>query len=110
MASQFTLEDCIVPRRSTKCWDCEKACGGCSWSRSFEPVPGWTAQKTEVKSATCNSGKMCSYLMPSYHVIDCPQFVRTPDRKTDNTELTDEQFRRMNRLEQDGRANNGRKY
>ena len=52
------------------CWDCEKACGGCSWSRNFEPVPGWKAKKirwSRTKETT-------------YMITKCPLFERTPDR------------------------------
>lgn len=43
------------------CWTCQKACGGCSWSRSFSPVPGWTAEKTP---------------RGGWHITACPEFVR----------------------------------
>ena len=31
------------------CWTCQKACGDCSWSRCFQPVKGWTAEKVHRK-------------------------------------------------------------
>jgi predicted nucleic acid-binding Zn ribbon protein len=46
-------------RRLSLCWDCQNACGGCSWSRSFEPVEGWEAKPSE----------------DSFFVINCPQFI-----------------------------------
>ena len=112
MASQFKLEDCFVPvgRTTNICFDCENACGGCPWSHSAQPVPGWTAKKTVIRSSTTHNRRSEYYTIDTYHITACPMFVRTPDRKTDKAELTDAQFRRMNRIEQDGRANNGRKY
>lgn len=60
--------------RKTKdslCWDCQKACCGCSWSRSFEPVKGWKAKETKkLYNGEESSG---------YKVIECPEFV--PDVK-----------------------------
>ena len=50
----------------TLCWNCENALGKCSWSKSFEPVPGWTAQETIIEG----NRKM----IPSYLVISCPEF------------------------------------
>lgn len=41
------------------CWHCEKATGGCSWSKSFTPVEGWTAKP---------SGN-------SYRIKACPEYV-----------------------------------
>lgn len=41
------------------CWDCAKACGGCSWSAKFIPVKGW---KTRA------NGK-------GEDVVACPKFV-----------------------------------
>lgn len=46
------------------CWDCQNACCGCSWSRSFEPVEGWEARP---------SGD-------SFFVINCPQFIPDEER------------------------------
>ena len=44
-------------------WTCAKACGGCSWSRSFEPVKGWTA----VRSRKYSDG---------YRIKKCPEYVK----------------------------------
>lgn len=46
------------------CWDCAKATGRCSWSRTLTPVKGWYA----VPSAKPG----CS----TYHIVDCPLFER----------------------------------
>lgn len=53
----------------TKCWTCAKACKGCSWSRYFIPVPGWNAVETRIDKGDGNEPT------PSYHVIDCPEYV-----------------------------------
>ena len=51
------------------CWYCKNAVpsiktgAGCSWSRKFEPVEGWTATKTVVNESDV-----------SYHVVGCPEF------------------------------------
>lgn len=59
-----------------KCWTCEKATGGCSWTAidqetgkvMFQPVPGWDA--TPTRRRLC--GKT---IMESYDIHDCPQYV-----------------------------------
>lgn len=48
------------------CWTCKKACGGCSWSRSFTPVKGWEAVPTHIPS----NGEYAD----SYKIIKCPQY------------------------------------
>ena len=58
----------------TLCWKCANAVPnrdgtrGCSWSRKLIPVDGWTAIKTRKKSKD-------KYVMCSYEVLDCPEFV-----------------------------------
>lgn len=43
------------------CWDCGKSTrSGCCWAENFEPVDGWTVERTEN----------------SYRVLDCPEFER----------------------------------
>lgn len=59
-----------------KCWTCENATGGCSWTEfdtetgkiKFEPVPGWDA--TPTRRRLC--GKT---IMESYAIHDCPKYV-----------------------------------
>ena len=53
------------------CWTCQNACGGCSWSKDFQPVKGWQAEKTFLPS----NGEFAE----SYRIIECPQYK--PDRK-----------------------------
>lgn len=45
------------------CWRCGKALGGCCWSRSFKPVPGWEAEPTTLMRGA-----------PSYRIIRCPEY------------------------------------
>lgn len=66
-----------MPRKysHTLCWDCERACGGCSWSQSLKPVHGWTATKLQMKTRTEWNGQP-GRDVASYIVHDCPQFKR----------------------------------
>lgn len=55
---------------STICWGCKRAVCGCSWSKSYIPVPGWNAIKTNI--AANNRGVKKYH--ESYKVIECPLF------------------------------------
>ena len=55
--------------QSTKCWECAKATGFCSWSQEFKPIKNWNAVKT--KHVNNNGVPLETYL-----IIDCPEFVR----------------------------------
>lgn len=65
------------------CIDCQKACGGCSWTGvdpvtkklRFEPVRGWTAEETIIR---CKHRDVRRDIK-SYHITACPEFV--PDKK-----------------------------
>ena len=57
------------PNTANICFDCENAVCGCSWSRSFEPVPGWTAEKVIIEQVYRKG------FLESYHITACPQFV-----------------------------------
>ena len=52
----------------TLCFTCENAvpskCRGCEWSRTSQPVPGWTAIPTTPMG------------MPSFCVIECPKYLQ----------------------------------
>ena len=56
---------------STICWDCEKQCGKCDWSREFKPVEGWKAIPTKIvtRGRKYNDG-----MIDSYNVYECPEF------------------------------------
>lgn len=66
------------------CWDCENACGNCSWSAldpvtgkpQFKPVPGWTAEPVTRIEQT---GRF-KHKTETYKITACPQFVKTPER------------------------------
>ena len=70
------------------CFDCDRACGGCSWTEvdpetgklRWEPVSGWTAEKTYVSMQSTSHGKHQKILTETYHITACPQFARTPPR------------------------------
>lgn len=57
------------------CFHCDNACGGCSWSREFKPVPGWTAEPTQLR--TDGGTGTCS----SYHITFCPEFCGDAEPK-----------------------------
>ena len=44
------------------------ACGGCSWSQSFTPVPGWDAVETSVDPSKRGGA------YKSYQLEKCPEF------------------------------------
>lgn len=72
--------------KPTLCWSCKNACGGCSWSKSFAPVEGWTARPTKVVKWgrwKTKSGKSVrrAYEEQSYHVEACPLYQREKKRK-----------------------------
>jgi len=46
------------------CWKCKNFAGGCCWSRSFEPIKGWLANKIQRD----NSDDF------TYEIIYCPEF------------------------------------
>ncbi len=61
-------EKCI--KKETLCWQCAKACGGCSWSnKAHKPVEGWTAERRDLHIQ--NS----SVPVESYVVYDCPEYA-----------------------------------
>lgn len=93
----MALADYLVPveDKANICFDCKKACGGCSWSAAdpvtdeirFEPVKGWTAEKTaQLINRTWKE---------TYRVKACPLFERDDYRPSNNVMLTEtesEQF------------------
>lgn len=60
-------------RTDTLCWECKKACGHCSWSREFKPVPGWEAIVVAPRGAQMS---LKFRDIPDYRVIACPEFTR----------------------------------
>ena len=73
----------IPAGRASICFDCQKACGGCSWSGldpvthmpRFEPVPGWTATPTCLKVSWACHGRTYTRRIDSYYITACPEFV-----------------------------------
>ena len=65
--------------KGTLCWECQKATGMCSWSKSLTPVKGWTA----------DDGKMNIDGRPveSYFVHACPEFERDKPRNVETPEI-----------------------
>lgn len=53
-------------RKVQLCFFCKNAVYGCSWSKRFEPVEGWTAEPTTIRYAYND--------VKSYHITACPQF------------------------------------
>lgn len=62
----------------TLCWRCKNAVPGakygCSWSRGFKPVDGWTARETKIM----RSAGEYYYADTSYLVKKCPEYI--PDK------------------------------
>lgn len=54
------------------CWDCTKACGGCTWSKDFTPIKGWVAEK-HISDRVIYEGK--TYIIESYKILKCPEFI-----------------------------------
>jgi hypothetical protein len=83
------------------CIDCQRACGGCSWTEvdletnkiRFEPIPGWTATPVRLNLGGVVSGPRFT---TTYHITACPLYAPDPPRKrriADYLELTEEQSR-----------------
>lgn len=66
---------------SNPCFDCQKCLGGCSWSKSFTPIPGWDATKDGAHGG--------------YNIRSCPEFLADPPRRTNNATLTEEESRKL---------------
>lgn len=56
---------------ATLCWDCRRACGGCSWVDESIPVPGWDADLKPIRADHMKNALM----VESYFVRRCPEFV-----------------------------------
>lgn len=85
----------MVMRMSNICFNCKKACGGCSWSEldettgevRFEPVDGWDAEKINFDVG----GKV----IETYRIKGCPQFERDEPRSHTIGEISDDDFRTL---------------
>lgn len=74
MKRKYCCKKCRMEARENKgdgrgqlCWMCKMATGGCSWSKSYKPIPGWKAKATIVKDSEGD--------FSSYRIISCPEFV-----------------------------------
>ena len=68
----------VCNKPMTLCWFCKKAtCSGCSWSARFEPVVGWVAEPTTLTQHSGSNKKMTGIdkIIPSFHVISCPEYL-----------------------------------
>lgn len=72
------INGCI--KAPSLCWDCQKATGGCDWSREFRPVEGWTAQATTLVFQATVGNRPVYYKTSSFHVIECPEFEKDDER------------------------------
>lgn len=69
------------------CWDCQKATGGCSWSRNFTPVEGWEAELIPYQPW---KNKHINF-SDTYHITKCPEFVEDEPRANYPAILTPEE-------------------
>ena len=85
------------PAMTNICFDCQKACGGCSWTEidpntgkpRFAPVEGWTADRVLINLG--NEGGV-RRLSETYHIMRCPEFVPDKQRESDDRNITLEQM------------------
>ena len=100
----MSLEEYLVPYRDIAniCWDCQRACGGSSWTTydretdtiRFETVPGWTAEPSVIYAGSYRGRQ---YKIATYHITACPLFVPDPPRESNPGELDEEQLRQLMR-------------
>ena len=57
----------VTGKREQLCCTCNKACGGCSWSKRFEPVAGWDAVPTVIRQSRCPD-------VHSFSIMKCPEY------------------------------------
>ena len=89
----MAIEKYFVPESSANiCFDCQNACGGCSWSTDFTPVPGWTAEKKMQKK---NNGRGAVSWTETFRITACPEFVPDDKRKPSFGEISEEQMRML---------------
>ena len=71
---QKLTEEMTMRKRfpDTLCWSCKNAVPsldgkrGCSWSRHFKPVDGWTADPIEFAQGYKYNNSYCVYKCPEY--------------------------------------------
>ncbi|WP_295218201.1 hypothetical protein [Ruminococcus sp.] len=69
-------------KKSSICWKCKNAVPsastGCSWSRAFQPVEGWTAERKYTPKANGSTGEVYE----TYCVTACPEFRKDAGGET----------------------------
>lgn len=62
----------------TKCWTCQRGPRSeCAWFAWHKPVPGWTAERSDVLIQTkVTTHRKYRHYEESYHVIDCPLYLK----------------------------------
>lgn len=91
----MALSDYVVSIRDKTniCFNCKKACGDCSWSEKFEPVPGWTAKKVMLNLGVTHKKRRWA---ETYYITACPEFEPDPPRESNNLTMSDKEFEKVN--------------
>lgn len=77
----------ITQQVANICFDCERACGGCSWSE-YDKTTGGTRFKIP-EGATAKPVFDMKGRLSTYHITDCPLFIRSSPRSGTTGALTD---------------------
>lgn len=97
----------MAEQKQQKCWSCQKACGGCSWSEvdlqtgkiKYDPVPGWNANKVPYRNPDGSKAH-------TYEILDCPEYVAEPERHESTEEIKMILLERVAELYKDGHLPN----
>lgn len=66
----------------TICWTCRRGTRSeCPWFAEHRPVPGWTAERREIRMTAYADGKRYERPTESYVVRKCPLYQKDPPRK-----------------------------
>lgn len=94
----------MAKKKETLCWTCENACGGCPWSRKFEPVEGWEAERsaisfrrdyTHLRKDGKRTVRKHKIVTDSYLVLCCPLYEKEDKRKIRNREYIAAEFEKI---------------
>jgi hypothetical protein len=55
----------------------------CSWIQEFKPVEGWIVDEHKINKF-CTKGDARKII--SYHVIECPEFIKMNERRKNNAD------------------------
>lgn len=64
------------------CWHCQRATGGCSWSRSLTPVDGWIAEPRIIRDYDTILREYKE--IHTYKIKFCPLFLRDLPRREED--------------------------